>query len=156
MVSEALGGRPVGLIRSSWSGTNIEIWTPPEVLRDCGVTRSEISAAPNSTALYNTMIHPFTRMVIKGVIWYQGENNIYYNLNKYNCTFPKLIESWRNIWYTRTQGITDPTFPFGFVHVRVFSYESGSHPCFSLIACNKRTNRYESRWLSIASLASNI
>jgi len=39
MVHEALGGRPIGLIRSSWSGTNIEIWTPPEVLRDCGVTR---------------------------------------------------------------------------------------------------------------------
>ena len=39
MVSEALGGRPIGLIRSSWSGTNIEIWTPPEVLIDCGVSR---------------------------------------------------------------------------------------------------------------------
>ena len=39
MISEALGGRPIGLIRSSWSGTNIEIWTPPEVLIDCGVTR---------------------------------------------------------------------------------------------------------------------
>jgi sialate O-acetylesterase len=39
MVNEALGGRPIGLIRSSWSGTNIEIWTPPEVLRDCDVTR---------------------------------------------------------------------------------------------------------------------
>lgn len=38
MISEALGGRPMGLIRSSWSGTNIEIWTPPEVLIDCGVT----------------------------------------------------------------------------------------------------------------------
>lgn len=39
MVSEALGGRPMGLIHSSWSGTNIEIWTPPEVLKDCGVNQ---------------------------------------------------------------------------------------------------------------------
>jgi sialate O-acetylesterase len=39
MVNEAFGGRPMGLIRSSWSGTNIEIWTPPEVLNDCGVTQ---------------------------------------------------------------------------------------------------------------------
>lgn len=39
MISEALGGRPIGLIRSSWSGTNIEIWTPPEVLIECGVTQ---------------------------------------------------------------------------------------------------------------------
>jgi hypothetical protein len=26
----------------------------------------------NSTDLYNAMIYPFTRMVIKGSIWYQG------------------------------------------------------------------------------------
>ncbi len=26
----------------------------------------------NSTDLYNAMIYPFTRMVIKGAIWYQG------------------------------------------------------------------------------------
>jgi hypothetical protein len=27
----------------------------------------------NNTVLYNAMIHPFTRMVIKGAIWYQGK-----------------------------------------------------------------------------------
>jgi sialate O-acetylesterase len=40
MVSEALGGTPIGLIRSAWSGTNIEIWAPPEVLKECDVTVS--------------------------------------------------------------------------------------------------------------------
>lgn len=39
MVSDALGGRPMGMIRSSWSGTNIEIWAPADVLHDCGVTQ---------------------------------------------------------------------------------------------------------------------
>lgn len=39
MISDALGGRPMGLIRASWSGTNIELWSPPDVLRDCGVTQ---------------------------------------------------------------------------------------------------------------------
>lgn len=67
------------------------------------------------------MIHPFTRMVIKGVLWYQGENNVGHNVDKYNCTLPKLIESWRNVWYNRTQGNTDPTFPFGIVQVSVGS-----------------------------------
>ncbi len=47
-----------------------------------------------------------------------GENNAGYNRDKYNCTFPKMIEAWRNIWHTRTESITDPTFPFGFVQVR--------------------------------------
>ena len=32
----------------------------------------EIKAVLNNTVLYNAMIHPFTRMVIKGAIWYQG------------------------------------------------------------------------------------
>ena len=28
-----------------------------------------------------------------------------------------MIEAWRTIWNTRTQSITDPTFPFGFVQL---------------------------------------
>ncbi len=46
-----------------------------------------------------------------------GENNAGYNRDKYNCTFAKMIEAWRNVWYTRTESTTDPTFPFGFVQV---------------------------------------
>ena len=33
---------------------------------------SEVGVTLNNTVLYNAMIHPFTRMVIRGVIWYQG------------------------------------------------------------------------------------
>ncbi len=47
-----------------------------------------------------------------------GENNAGYNRDKYNCTFPKMIESWRAIWHNRTNSNTDLTFPFGFVQVR--------------------------------------
>jgi sialate O-acetylesterase len=39
MIQEGLGGRPMGLVHTSWGGTNIELWTPPEVLKDCGVTQ---------------------------------------------------------------------------------------------------------------------
>jgi sialate O-acetylesterase len=38
MIQEGLGGRPIGLVHTSWGGTDIEYWTPPEVLKDCGVT----------------------------------------------------------------------------------------------------------------------
>jgi sialate O-acetylesterase len=38
MINEGLGGRPIGLVHSSWGGTDIEYWIPPEVLKDCGVS----------------------------------------------------------------------------------------------------------------------
>ncbi len=80
------------------------------------------------------MIYPFTRMVIYGVIWYQGkiigqytlstkfrnigeENSVAKNRDQYPCEFSKMIEYWRNTWYQRTNGSTDIQFPFGFVQV---------------------------------------
>jgi sialate O-acetylesterase len=38
MIQEELGGRPIGLVHTSWGGTPIELWSPPEVLKDCGIT----------------------------------------------------------------------------------------------------------------------
>ena len=70
-VSEALspvGDVPVGLIDSSWGGTNIECWSP------------FVDPNPASTqkwhgqgGCYNGMISPFTTgpLPIKGVAWYQ-------------------------------------------------------------------------------------
>ncbi len=81
------------------------------------------------------MIYPFTRMVIYGVIWYQGnktsfkystdipdfihigESNADVGGLLYACKFEKMIRYWRQIWNERTTGITDIQFPFGFVQV---------------------------------------
>ena len=49
-----------------------------------------------------------------------GEANAGYNTDKYACTFAKMIQSWRETWNTRTTGITDMQFPFGFVQVDLF------------------------------------
>ena len=38
MIHEALGGRPIGLIATSWGGTAIELWMPPPALHDCGIS----------------------------------------------------------------------------------------------------------------------
>jgi hypothetical protein len=32
----------------------------------------EVDDILNNTVIYNAMIHPLTRMVIRGIIWYQG------------------------------------------------------------------------------------
>jgi len=72
MIHSALGGRPIGLVHSSWGGTPIELWSPPEVLADCGIKERDVGVSFNNSDLYNAMMHPFTRMVIYGAIWYQG------------------------------------------------------------------------------------
>lgn len=71
----------------------------------------------NHSDLFNAMIYPFTRTVIYGAIWYQGEANAGYNTDKYQCTFAQMIRSWRETWYTRTNTDTEIDFPFGFVQV---------------------------------------
>jgi sialate O-acetylesterase len=38
MIYQALGGRPLGLIATSYSGTPVEDWMPPQALQDCNVT----------------------------------------------------------------------------------------------------------------------
>ena len=69
------------------------------------------------------MIHPFVRMTIRGVIYYQGETNAFNTTNDYSCMFPALIDAYRANWYEATQKNTRKNFPFGFVQVR-FSFKS--------------------------------
>jgi len=38
MIHQALGGRPIGLIATSWGGTAIAVWMPPKALQECNVT----------------------------------------------------------------------------------------------------------------------
>ena len=52
------------------------------------------------------MINPIVNFPIKGVIWYQGENNAG-NYIKYRSLFPAMIKDWRNKW-----NIGDFTFLF--------------------------------------------
>lgn len=47
--------------------------------------------------LYNAMIDPLKDFAIKGVIWYQGENNVGQAYN-YRTLFPTLIGDWRSKW----------------------------------------------------------
>ena len=39
MIHEALGGRPIGLVATSWAGTAIGLWMPPAALHECNNTR---------------------------------------------------------------------------------------------------------------------
>lgn len=54
-----------------------------------------ISEQAQPTALYNAMIAPLTNYRLKGVLWYQGENNVG-NAKAYKQMLPSLIKDWRN------------------------------------------------------------
>ncbi len=70
------------------------------------------SHAPS--VLYNAMIAPLTPFAIRGVIWYQGENNANEgHAYRYRTVFRDMIEDWRNRW-------GEGDFPFLFVQLANF------------------------------------
>lgn len=120
-LAESLGV-PVGLIHSSWGGTDIEPWIEGGSLRmipefaarvdEVLATESGVKVSPHScTALYNAMIAPIVPYGIRGAIWYQGENNVS-RAWQYRDLFPLLITSWRQQWGS--------DFPFYFVQLTAF------------------------------------
>ena len=55
------------------------------------------SAQNEPTGLYNTMVAPVIRAIIKGFVWYQGETNTG-NPVEYGRLLPALIADWRSKW----------------------------------------------------------
>lgn len=134
---------PVGLINTSWGGTRIEPWTPPEgfaqveSVSEIGTgilkRRKEVAAtqaaakaagkpAPKNpladrgqpTGLYNGMVHGLVPFGIRGAIWYQGEANRRDGA-LYEQKMHALIKGWRKVW---GQG----DFPFLYVQLAPFIY----------------------------------
>ena len=77
------------------------------------------------TLLYNTMIHPLVPFAIRGITWYQGEQNngdgmLYFD------KMQTLIKSWRNVFLR-------PNAPFYFVQIAPYSYGGGMERALPLL-----------------------
>ncbi len=71
-------------------------------------------AIPNApSTITNGMIAPLSPFSMRGVIWYQGENNAA-NAVAYRTLFPALIRDWRAQWNAKEDG---SNFPFYFVQL---------------------------------------
>lgn len=111
---------PIGIINSSWGGTIVETWTSMEASNTLPQKRLnrynkdgkllppiEYFAQKNQNAgrndypslVYNAMIHPLLPLAIKGVVWYQGENNVG-NAEPYADWLSCMIGDWRKRWNT--------------------------------------------------------
>merc|ERR1711899_50151 len=108
---------PLGLVDSDWGGTLIEAWSPPQSLASCDAPLPCNEDAPQNchNRLYNAMIHPLARVALKGFLWYQGEANTGFNRDIYNCTFPAMIDAWREVFSSNSN--TAPDAPFGVVQL---------------------------------------
>jgi len=108
---------PLGLIDSAWGGTRVEAWSTSEGLASCGAEGEIIEDNPqnSNSYLWNAMIAPLRRLNLYGFLWYQGEANSNFERDLYNCTFPTLIDTWR-------EQFSQPEAPFGFVQLSTINY----------------------------------
>ncbi len=110
---------PIGLISSAWYQTSIRSWmawdemttVDPDYKKYASQTIEQASGKTQAvflqdvsgyapywpSILYNGMINPLIKTGIKGVIWYQGENNANEAL-KYKTLFQDMIGDWRRKW----------------------------------------------------------
>ena len=74
----------------------------------------------HATVLYNAMIHPLIEFPIRGVIWYQGCNNVG-RAAQHQALFQTLITDWRKCW-------KNPDMPFYFVQLANYLQPSDLQP----------------------------
>lgn len=93
---------------------------PLDGLWKFNVVNVKISVSPNSypSLLYNAMVNPLIPYAFQGVLWYQGEANVW-RANQYKKAFPLMITDWRTKW---NQG----NFPFYFVQLSTFDEFGGN------------------------------
>ncbi|WP_281636572.1 sialate O-acetylesterase [Flavobacterium marginilacus] len=93
---------------------------PLEGLWKFNVVNVKVSVSPNSypSLLYNAMVNPLIPYAFQGVLWYQGEANVW-RANQYKKAFPLMINDWRTKW---NQG----DFPFYFVQLSTFDEFKGN------------------------------
>ncbi len=115
---------PIGIISSSWGGSNAKWWLSEEALAKnerlkeyyMPTAKQENKWQIKTGGLFNAMIHPFVKYAIKGVIWYQGESNRN-DAVVYKDLMTSLIEDWRALW--------GYDFPFYFTQIAPYNYTKG-------------------------------
>lgn len=112
---------PVGLVVAAWGGSACEAWMEADWLRAFPTVKLPQSAADitsknrTPTVLYNGMLRPLIGMSMRGVLWYQGEDN-YNRASTYANLLSRMIEGWRSEW---NQG----DFPFYYCQIAPYDYE---------------------------------
>ena len=106
-------------IKAAFGGSNVKAWTPrPDIEKEHPfgqrVERRYVGHTPG--LMYQAMVHGMVPLSIRGVLWYQGEND---GRNRnYHEDMKTWIESWRALWGR-------PDMPFYFVQIAPTTYAGG-------------------------------
>lgn len=111
---------PVGLIVTSWGGSSCEAWMNRDWLK--AFPQIELPASQETiksknrtaTVLYNGMLYPIAGISMRGVIWYQGEENVSRS-GYYADLFSRMIKGWREEW-------KEGDFPFYYCQIAPYEY----------------------------------
>lgn len=113
---------PIGIINASYGGSNVEAWMNADACRhfkDITVPNPSdevVQSEQNTpTALFNAMIYPIVRYAIRGMLWYQGESNIF-NVPRYAPSVAAMVAEYRKEW-------KEGDFPFYFVQIAPYEYK---------------------------------
>ncbi|GHE46938.1 sialate O-acetylesterase [Sphingobacterium griseoflavum] len=108
-------GVPVGIISSAVSGSRIEPWIAGEAFQqEPYFNDKKVSGDPGK--FFETMIAPLAPYTLKGVLWYQGETNVFLKESiDYTYKFKTLIQSWRKLW-------NEDQLPVYFTQIAPFQY----------------------------------
>ena len=110
---------PIGIIWASLGATKIQEWTSKSINALHAYDIPEEWNNNASSNLFNGMIAPLIPYTIRGVAWYQGEEN-HWGAGLYHTQQAAMIEDWRERW---GQG----SFPF--VYVQLANYgQTNSEP----------------------------
>jgi sialate O-acetylesterase len=121
-------GVPVGMVHISWPGSTIQAWMSRDVLQLYPEVNLNISGnltQRTPTALYNAMFHPIAKHTVKGVIWYQGEENVGAHA-LYAKLFPAFVRNWRS-----DVGLGD--IPFYYVELAPHKYQGSTQNLAALL-----------------------
>lgn len=98
-------GRNIGIISVAVGDTEINRWYPKGEVRG--------SFEGTDGRLYNSRIYPFLDFKIKGILWYQGEADMYrtnMNAEEYSDAMAGLVDIYREKW-------NKPDLPFYYAQV---------------------------------------